>query len=111
MTKQLFASLALAAGVVLAGVADAQQPAQQPWTAISIPDMHCAGCAKKVCGEIEKLPGVAKTQTDMKTKTVYALAQNGVVLSPRSLWEAVEKVDEVPAKLAGPSGTFTAKPK
>lgn len=66
---------------------------------------------KKVCTEIERQTGVAKTQTDMKTKTVYVLAKDGAVPSPKSLWEAVEKADEVPTKLVGPSGTFTAKPK
>lgn len=111
MLKNVCGLLTVAAGMALAGGAGGQPPAKEAWTAITIPEMHCANCAKKVCTEIEKQTGVAKTQTDMKTKTVYVLAKDGTVPSPKSLWEAVEKADETPTKLVGPSGTFTAKPK
>lgn len=75
------------------------------------PGVHRGSCAKKACGETEELPGAAKTQTDRKTKTVYALAKAGTVLSPKALWEATEKAEQEPTKPVGPSGTFTAKPK
>ncbi|MCE9565949.1 MAG: heavy-metal-associated domain-containing protein [Planctomycetes bacterium] len=110
MLKNVCGLLALAAGVVLGGVAGGQSPAKEAWTAISIPEMHCASCAKKVCTEVEKQTGVAKTQIDMKSKTIFVLAKDGAGPSPKSLWEAVEKADEVPTKLVGPSGTFTKKP-
>jgi hypothetical protein len=32
------------------------------------------------------------------------------VLSPRGLWEALEKIEKPPTRLEGPSGVFTAKP-
>jgi hypothetical protein len=32
-------------------------------------------------------------------------------LSPKELWEAVERAGKKPGKLTGPNGTFEAKPK
>jgi Cu+-exporting ATPase len=45
------------------------------------------------------------------TQTAKVTPKPKAVLSPKALWEAVEKAKKTPAKLEGPSGTFTAKPK
>lgn len=109
MTRQLFAAFALAVGVVaLAGTTRAADPAP---TTISVPEMHCSGCAKKVTTKLTGLTGVAKAETDMKAKTITVTPKAGSVLSPKAVWEAVEQAGEEPTKLTGPSGTFTAKPK
>ena len=108
MMKKLFATFALAVGVfALAGTAGAVDPTS---TTISIPEMHCAGCAKKVATKLTTLTGVAKAEADMKTKTITVTPKAGAVLSPKAVWEAVEQTEEVPVKLSGPSGTFTKKP-
>ncbi len=107
MTKKLFAAFALAVGVfALAGTAGAVDPT----STISIPEMHCAGCAKKVTTKLTTLTGVAKAEADMKTKTITVTPKAGAVLSPKAVWEAVEQTEEVPVKFSGPSGTFTKKP-
>lgn len=79
-------------------------------TTIAIPGMHCAGCAKKVTDEL-KVVAVVKAEADMATKTIKITAKSGKKLSPKDLWEAVEKSEQTPTKLEGPNGTFTAKPK
>lgn len=108
MTKQLFAAFALAVGVfALVGPAGAVDPAP---TTISVPELHCAGCAKKVTTKLTTLAGVAKAEADMKAKTITVIPKAGAVLSPKALWEAVEQAEEVPVKLTGPGGTFTKKP-
>lgn len=108
MAKKLFAAFGLAVGLfALAGPARAADPTA---TIVSIPEMHCAGCAKKVTTKLTALPGVAKAEAEMKTRTVTVTPRAGLVLSPKAVWEAVEQAEEVPAKLTGPSGTFTKKP-
>src|SRR5262249_46872441 len=80
-------------------------------TRITIADLHCNGCAKRVADQLAEVPGVDKVQTDVKSRTATVLPRPQTTVSPGALWEAVEKADKTPVKLQGPSGTFTAKPK
>jgi copper chaperone CopZ len=79
-------------------------------TTILVSDMHCMGCAKKMANKLYEAPGVAKVQADVQTTTMTVTPKTDKALSPRALWEAVEKAGYKPTKLEGPSGTFTAKP-
>jgi copper chaperone CopZ len=109
MTGRMSAVFAVAIGVIaLAGTVRAAEPAV---TTISIPEMHCAGCAKKVTTKLAALKGVVKTEVDMKAKTITVTPKVGSVLSPKELWETVVAGDQEPTKLVGPGGTFTEKPK
>ena len=105
MKKQY--ALAAMVALVLATVVRAQDPAL---TKITIPDMECNGCMKKVNSALTGVPGVAQVSADLKTHTAWVKPKPQTVLSPKALWEAVEKVGKEPSKLEGPSGTFTAKP-
>lgn len=80
-------------------------------TTITIPDMYCAGCAKRVETQLGQVPGVAALRSDPEAKTTTIVPKADVALSPRALWEAVEKAGKHPSKLAGPDGTYTAKPR
>lgn len=80
-------------------------------TTITLQDMHCEGCAKKVGGKLTAVSGVAKVEYDVEQKIMVVTPKDNVVLSPKALWQAVEKAGKVPTKLEGPSGTFTEKPK
>jgi copper chaperone CopZ len=107
--KRFMVLVAIVAGMFGTDVtASAAEP--QP-TTISIPGLHCMSCAKKVAGELYKVSGVATVQADIKTKILVVIPKEGIVLSPKAIWEAVEKTEESPTKLTGPSGTFSAKPK
>jgi copper chaperone CopZ len=86
-------------------------PAQEPTrTTITIEDLHCAGCAKRVVRRLTTVRGVAAAQAELKTSSVTVTPQAQRAPSPRDLWEAVEKAGFRPTKLVGPAGTFTAKP-
>ncbi|MBY0524431.1 MAG: heavy-metal-associated domain-containing protein [Gemmataceae bacterium] len=102
-------SLALAAVVVLAlnHLVWATGPAM---TRITVPGMCCNGCVKKITAQMQAVPGVAQVQADLAARTVTIVPQQTALPSPRLMWEAVEKAGEKPAKLEGPTGTFTAKP-
>lgn len=108
MSRQLIAVFALACVMFAqAGTARAAEPVP---TTISIPDLHCMNCAKRIGAELYKVSGVAAVQADIKTKTLIVTPKAGVALSPKALWEAVELAEEAPAKLTGPGGTFSKKP-
>lgn len=79
-------------------------------TTINIPDMECSGCAKKVAARLVEVPGVAKAEPDVEKRTIKVIPRANEILSPKALWEAVEKANKKPMKLEGPSGTFTSKP-
>ena len=82
-----------------------------PATTIQVRDMCCNGCAKKIAARLYEVRGVTTVQCDVKKRIVFVTPQPGVVLSPLALWEAVEKAQDQPIRLAGPNGAFTAKPR
>lgn len=85
--------------------------AESTRTSITVKKMHCAGCAKKISARLYAVRGVKEVRVDMDKKTLFVVPQKAAVLSPRKMWEAVEKAKDVPIRLAGPNGTFTKKPK
>jgi copper chaperone CopZ len=100
----------LLAVVALLATAITAQAAAPAVTRITVEELHCAGCARQVATKLQKIPGVAKVEMNLKAKMMFVTPRPQVVLSPRALWEAVEKAEEKPVKLEGPTGTFTAKP-
>lgn len=102
------AALVAVAALWLCGHALAADPNQ---TVITVEKMHCKGCAKKLTAKVQAVAGVQKVEADVETKTLTVTPKEQVVVSPKALWEAVEKGDDTPKKLTGPSGTFTGKPK
>ncbi len=109
MKTQVRCSL-IAALALLVIVGNAVQAASPDMTRITVEKMHCGGCARQMAEQLYKVPGVAKVETNVEAKMMFITPKPEVVLSPRMLWEAVEKADKNPMKLEGPSGTFTAKP-
>jgi copper chaperone CopZ len=95
---------------LLAGAWQAAEASDPKPTTITIPEMDCPSCAKKIADKVAKVDGVAKAEADVKTKTIKVTPKVGVVPSPKGLWEAVEKSDKTPTRLEGPSGVFTTKP-
>ncbi len=79
-------------------------------TTITIPKMDCGGCAKKIAAKLTEVAGVAKAEPNVEARTIKVTAKANVLVSPKALWEAVEKADKKPTKLEGPSGAFTSKP-
>jgi copper chaperone CopZ len=77
---------------------------------ITIDDLDCPTCAKKVEKAVAAVPGVAGVKTNVDKMTATVTPQAGQTPSARALWEAVEKAGFQPTKLEGPGGTFTSKP-
>ncbi len=109
MKTELRWLVALAVGLFVGGwqAAYAADPAP---TTITVPGMHCGGCAKKIAAKLTAVVGVAKAEADVEAKTIKITPKANVVVSPKALWEAVEKAEQTPTKLEGPSGVFTKKP-
>lgn len=106
MTRSM-AAAALAALFLLAARGRAADP---PATTITIPEMDCASCAKKVGTKVGEVTGVAKVEYSVEARTLKVTPKAGATLAPKALWEAVEKGGKDPSKLEGPAGTFTTKP-
>jgi copper chaperone CopZ len=85
--------------------------AEATTTTITIQGMHCGGCAAKVSRQLLAVDGVATAEADAVKAVAVISPKTNANLSPRSLWEAIEKAGYKPTKLVGPSGTFTEKPK
>ena len=80
-------------------------------TTITVPDMHCMGCAKKMAKKLYAVQGVAKVEASVEVTTMTVTPKAEKTLSSRALWEAIEKAGYKPSKIEGPSGTFKEKPK
>ena len=92
--------------------AKAEKPAKADPKAVtvSVDGMTCAGCAKSVTKALSAVEGVESVVLDLKAKTAVVTPKAGKSPSAKDLWEAVEKADYKPTKLAGPDGTFEKKP-
>ena len=99
--RAVFAMMALAGGL---RAADAVP------TTITVEDMHCMGCAKKIAARLYKVPGVAAVKADMPASRLVIQSNPGQNPSPKAMGEAVEQAGYKPTKLDGAAGTFTAKP-
>lgn len=110
MKKAMKAVLAAAVLGMLATFAQAQQQAQT-WTRVTLEDIHCAGCVKKMNAKVTAVPGVAEMRVDMKAKTIWAIHKQGMTPSPRALWEALEEADQKPTKMDAPAGSYASKPR
>lgn len=107
MMPRSLAAAALAALFLLSARAQAADP---PATTITVPDMDCASCAKKLGGKVAEVPGVGKVEYSVEARTLKVTPKPGAALSPKALWEAVEKGGKDPSKIEGPGGTFTKRP-
>jgi copper chaperone CopZ len=108
MKKAMMAFVALG---LLAGLAGAQVPAPSPvFTRVTLADIHCMGCAKKISARVTGVPGVAEMRVDLKAKAIWAIHKPGQTPSPKGIWEAVEQADHTPTRMDTPTGTHTAKP-
>lgn len=111
MQRRIAGVLVVALAVSLVGVSLQAQSPPKTTTTITVPDMFCGGCAKKVTTKLKELQGVADLKADLEAKTVTVTPKSETVLSPKALWEAVEKAGKHPSQMEGPSGKFTEKPK
>lgn len=100
-------TLAALAVVVLAGSVRAADAVP---TTITVEDMHCMGCAKKIAARLYKVPGVVAVKADVPASRLVVQSKPEQNPSPKAMWEAVEQAGYKPAKLEGAAGTFTAKP-
>ncbi len=101
--------LALTAGVVLAGVPEAQAAGLSP-TTIYVKNIHCANCASKIARKLYTVPGVSQVATSVKSHMARVTPSQRQAPSPQKMWEAVEAAGFEVVKLSGPQGTFTVKP-
>ena len=81
------------------------------YTTIHVHDMHCADCAKQIARKLYALPGVVEVRADVNKNIAYVVPQKDKTLSSRAMWEAVEAAGFKVARLEGPQGTFTTKPR
>lgn len=79
-------------------------------TSVTIKGMHCAACAKKVTKKLQSVPNVKSASVDPEQGMAVVIPTAGNELSPKAVWEAVEKAGYKPVELKGPSGTFQKKP-
>lgn len=110
MTSLMRWLTAVAVGLFLSGWQTAEAADPVP-TKITVPDMDCPSCAKKVGGKVAGVPGVGKVEYSVEARTLTVTPKAGAAPSPKALWEAVVAAGYDPSKLDGPGGVFTSKPK
>lgn len=95
-----FAFLSL---IVVASFASAATPAPKPLppgvVQVSVENLHCATCAKKVARKLYALQGVKKVSTSLKQNlvTVYLPANKEAPIT--KLWNAIASADQKPVEL------------
>lgn len=108
MSNQVRMVAAAVAVLAFGGMLRAADPVP---TKLTVPGLDCMSCAKKAGDKLYAVPGVGEVKVDIKAKVLIVTPKPGAAMSPRSLWEAVDKAGYEPTKLEGPDGSFTTKPK
>jgi copper chaperone CopZ len=114
MTRSNFC-LTLVAGCFAVGFGPAaesraQQPQVQYAAVLTVKNMCCAKESVPAIRELSKVPGVGRIGVDYKTRTL-TIQPTDTPASPRAIWEAAERVQIVPLRLATPEGVYTTKPR
>ena len=78
---------------------------------LTVEGMSCQGCASKVNKEVSTVLGVETAKADAAKGEVAVTPKKDAKVSPKALWEAVEKAGYKPKKIETPTGSFTEKPK
>lgn len=91
--------------------AAAVQAADPTFTTITVTDMHCEACAKRIAAKLYRVPGVVQVRADVAKNLAIVVPQQQRQPSPRAVWEAVEQAGFQPVKLTSPTGSFTTKPR
>lgn len=86
------------------------QERQTAEVVVTIPNMHCEGCAKKIRGKLYVLPHVAKVTTILSRNEARLEPVQGKQLSGADIWATLEKAKFPPSKLVGPDGEFDKQP-
>lgn len=107
MTKSVIPTI-VAWMMTCVAIVQAGEPAAE--TSIAIQGMQCATCAKKVTKQLTGVSNVKTASVDPNKGTALVAVIEGKDLSPKALWEAVEKAGFKPTELKGPAGTFKSKP-
>lgn len=69
--------------------------------------MCCAGCARKVSGQLYATRGVKEVGVDMKSRTLTVSLPEPTPAMLGQLWHAVEKGEGTPTKLVTAEATYT----
>lgn len=80
-------------------------------TVISVGDMHCKHCAKRIASKLYTVKGVVKVRTDVQADVAIVTPQKKKQLNTKSLWSASQKAGFQPVLLEGPAGKFEPDPK
>lgn len=110
-TRRCSLVVAAAALVFISADSFGAEQRQSDATVVTVEGEMCGGCVKKIKAALSELKGIAEVNGDTKAKKVTIVPAEAVDLSPRALWEALEKAGKKPVLLAGPHGTFKSKPK
>ncbi len=79
-------------------------------TMITVKNMHCLACARKIAGRLYAVPGVVRVETNVQANRAWVTPQPNRPPSPRAMWDAVRAAGFQPVRLEGPGGVFTAQP-
>lgn len=103
-------SIATAVICIVAALANSAHAASPRDATVVTVKKLCPTCGKKIVQKLEQLPQVSAAAIDVDQRIVQVSPKPGHVVSPRLIWEIVEKGGEQPIRLEGPAGIFTAKP-
>ena len=105
----LVAGLALVVAMAVATSPASAAETEKSSTVMTVSEM-CGGCVKKITKRFDGVKGIAGVRCSIEHQSVTLIPAEGVRLSPRGVWEAMEGIGKTPKKMICPAGTFTSKP-
>jgi hypothetical protein len=95
--------------MLLGQVVVAQEP-QAPTAVLTTKRMCCSKESGPAIKELSKISGVDKVVANHRTRSLSITTKGKATISPKAIWEAAERMQLEPTRLATTQGVYTAKP-
>jgi copper chaperone CopZ len=81
-----------------------------PTIALSIPNMHCESCAKKIRSRLFTVKGVSRVVTWLQHDLAVIEPVKGQSVSSKAIWDALEQGKFEVDRIETPQGVIAKKP-
>lgn len=107
---RLLLSLTLLLGLMLASAPAAEPPALPSYAAVlTVKRMCCAKESVPAIKELSKIEGVKRVAVNYKTRSLM-IEPTDVTPSAQAIWDAADRLQIGPVRLATTAGVYTARP-
>jgi len=111
MVLDTFPHVLIICAIAVSHVIAASDEPRDHTAVLAVKKMDCPAESAPAVLALSKVPGVKSVAVDYKTGTLKIVPKPNAFPSPAAIWEAAERTNLEPIRLATAHGTFESKPR